>query len=337
MTAMSRRRVTVGAVALVALGGATLGAAADTSTVPVVTAVVNGTRTLSVTDAAGTAIGSGGLPLGAGHSGAFLVNVTDANYSHAGYQVSATMTNLYPYAGGSYDFGSTPIASNLISVGYPGGLAGLVDVESLVTPVVELTGTLNLSGLPVGSTAVSESVDGVTQSVQTLSDAVTQDTLASLLDLLPVSLESGDTGTFDNPADLPSEPSAPHANPTSKVLMNGDAQSPTALIDALVDAINNDLGGATAQELVDAGLLDQNSVLSAAGDALGIVPSLLTAGQVTTIMTTLTGTVTGITGDVLGQTGSYSTMPALTIGALPGTTETGLYRGQLVVTLMDKP
>ena len=335
MTAMSRRRVTVGAVALVALGGATLGAAADTSTVPVVTAVVNGTRTLSVTDAAGAAIGSGGLAVGRGHNGAFLVNVTDANYSHAGYQVSATMTDLYPYAG-SYDFAGDVIPSSAVGVSYPGGLAGLVDVESLVAPVVQLTGTLNLLGLPVGSTAVSESVEGVTQSVTTLTEAVTQDTLAALLDELPVSLVEGEDGTFDNPADLPSEPGTPHASPTSKVLLSGDAQSPADLVTAIVGAINTDLGGSTAQELVDAGLLDENTVVTAAADALGVVPSLLTGAQVTTILNTLTGTVTGLTGGILGQTGTYSSLPALSIN-VPTGTDTGVYRGQLVVTLMDKP
>jgi hypothetical protein len=334
MTVFTRRRTTVGAIALVALAGATLGAAADTSTVPVTTAVVNGTRTLSVTDPTGAAIGGSGLAVGAGHAGAFLVNVTDANYAHAGYQVSATMTNLYPYAG-SYDFTGDVIPSGAVGVSYPGGLAGLVDVESLVTPVVQLTGTLNLLGLPVGSTVVDQSIDGVTQSVTTLTEAVTQDTLASLLSELPVSLVAGETGTFDNPADLPSEPGTPHANPTSKVLMSGDAQSPAALVNAIVAAINTDLGGATAQQLIDAGLVDENSVITAAADALGIVPSLLSSAQITTILDTLTGTVTGLTGDILGQTGSYSSLPALSID-LP-TVDTGVYRGQLVVTLMDKP
>jgi hypothetical protein len=335
MTVFTRRRSTIGAATLVALAVATLGAAADTSTVPVTTAVVAGTRTLTVTDPAGAAIGSSGLAVGSGHAGAFLVNVTDANYAHAGYQVTATMTNLYPYATG-YDFASAPIPSSAISVGYPGGLAGLLDVESLVTPVVQLTGTLNLLGLPIGSTPVNETVDGVTQAVSTLTQAVTQDTLASVLDELPVSLDAGETGAFDGPADLPGEPGTPHASPTTKVLMSGDAQSPANLVTAIVSAINTDLGGSTAQELIDAGLLDENSVLAAAGDALGIVPSLLSSAQVDTILSTLTGTVTGLTGGILGQTGTYSSLPALSLD-LPSGVDTGVYRGQLVVTLMDKP
>lgn len=332
MNSQSRRRVTIGAVALFALAGATLGAAADTSTVPVTVAVVNGTRTLTVTDPAGAAIGGSGLPLGVGHSGAFLVNVTDANYAHAGYQVSATMTNLYPYAG-TYDFGGDVIPSSAVSVDYPGNLAGLVDIESIVAPVVTLSGNLGLLGTISGL-----DVDGVTQSVQTLSNAVTQDTLATVLDQLPVSLTAGATGAFTDPADIgqAGEPGAPHGSPTSKVLMSGDAQSPTALLDALVAALDNDLGGSTAQELIDAGLLDQDTVLTAVAGDLGLVPSLLTNLQITTILNGLTGTVTDITGDVLGQTGTYSSLPALGID-LPVGTDTGVYRGQLVVTLMDKP
>ena len=57
---------------------------ADSSTVPVTTVVATGTRTLNVTDPTGAAIGASGLPLGAGHGGALLVNVTDVNYQHAG-------------------------------------------------------------------------------------------------------------------------------------------------------------------------------------------------------------------------------------------------------------
>jgi hypothetical protein len=52
-------------------------------------------------------------------------------------------------------------------------------------------------------------------------------------------------------------------------------------------------------------------------------------------MTNLTGTINALTGSVLGQTGSYNTMPALAID-VPTSIAAGTYRGQLVVTLMDK-
>jgi hypothetical protein len=314
-----------------ALGASTLGAFADSSTVPVTLAVVNGTRTLTVTDPTGAAIGNSGLPLGVGHGGEFLVNVTDTNYQHAGYQVSATMTNLYPYAAGNFNFNGTPIPANAVSLGYPSNLLDLSDLETLVTPVVHLTGAINLLGigLPVN---VNQTLNGTTQSVQTLTNAVTKSTLASVLDQLPVTLQTGDTGTFDSAAALPGEPTA-HPNPTSKVLMSGDAQSPTA--SGLLAALNTDFGGKTAQQLVNAGLLDQGSVISAVAQQLGVTPGLLSNGDITTILSGLTGTVSNLTGGILGQTGSYNTLPALSVD-VPASASTGVYRGQLVVTLMDK-
>jgi hypothetical protein len=241
------------------------------------------------------------------------------------------MTNLYPYANGSYDFTSAPIPSSRVSVGYPGGLLGLANVKSLVTPVLSLSGNLGLLGTISGVSA-----DGITQPVQTLADSVTQSTLASVLAQLPVTMNSGETGAFTNPADLPNEPGTPHANPTQRVVMSGDAQSTQALLDALTSALNTTYAGKTGQQLVDAGLIDENTLLTAVAGQLGLVPALLTSTQISAILNGVTATVTGILGgSVLGQTGTYSALPALSID-LPSTAATGLYRGQLVVTLMDK-
>lgn len=325
-----RSRAVIAAATLTVLGAASIGAWADTSsTVPVTTSVLAGTRTLNVTDPAGTNIGTSGLPLGVGHGGSFLVNVLDTNYQHAGYQVSATMTNLYRLASGSPDFNGTPIPSSAVSVGYPSNLLDLLDVQSLVTPVVQLTGALNLPLL--SAVNVSQTVNGLTQSVQSLTDPVTKATLSSVLNQLPVTLNTGEVGAFTSPASYPGDGTS-NASPTSKVLMSGTAQQP--LTSALVAAINSTLGGLTAQQLITAGLLDQNTVLQAAATALGVPTNLLTSTDITTILTTLTGTVTGLTGNLLGQSGSYTTMPALSINVPSGVT-TGTYQGQMVVTLMD--
>src|SRR3954454_12768424 len=223
--------------ALIAAGVlvAPVAAFADSSTVPVTTVVgATGTRTLAVTDPTGAAIGASGLPLGAGHGGAMLVNVTDLNYQHAGYQVSATMSNLYPWTGSAYDFTDAPIPSSAISVGYPSGLLDLLNVKSLVDPVVHLTGSITVGGLGLPTT-INQNVDGATSSVQTLANTVTQATLASALAELPITLQTGETGAFTAAAGLPGEPTA-HPSPTSKVLMSGAAQAP--LTSALVSALN---------------------------------------------------------------------------------------------------
>jgi hypothetical protein len=321
------------AIAALGAAGAILApvaALAGSSVVPVTTVVATGTRTLTVTDPTGAAIGAGGLPLGAGHGGALLVNVTDVNYQHAGYQVSATMTNLYPWSGSAYDFSGTPIPSSAISVAYPSDLLDLVNVKTLVDPVLKLTGSVTVGGLGV-PTSINQTVDGATESVQTLANTVTRSTLASALASLPVTLDTRETGSFASAAPLPGEPTA-HPNPTSKVLMSGSAQDPASA--ALVSALETTYGGETAAQLVAAGLLDQNAVVSAVAQQMGITPDLLSAADISTIMSSVTGDITSIVGSVLGQSGSYNTLPTLNID-VPSSASAGVYRGQLVVTLMD--
>jgi hypothetical protein len=327
----SRKRLIVAGATGLALAASSAGAFAGTSTVPVTTAVVNGTRTLHVTDPTGAAIGgTNGLALGAGNGGAFLVNVTDVKYSNVGYQVSATMSDLYPYTSG-YDFNATPIHSNRVSVSYPGSLKDLAGIKSLVTPVVNLTGSLNLGdlGLPLGLTAVNQSVNGAVSSVQTLSNTVTSSTYAAALAALPITLQTGTSGAFTNPAGLPGQSGS--FTPTSLTLMSGAPGNPLA---ALLSAVQTTYNGLTAQQLVTAGIIDQNAVLTAAAQALGVTPDAFSAGDITTIMSSLTGTITSLTGGLLGQTGSYNTLPALSIN-VPAAAAAGLYRGEMVVTLMD--
>lgn len=330
-TFSARRQVVLAGAAVMALAGSSLGAFADSSSVPVTTLVATGTRTLSVTDVTGASIGTNGLPLGTGHGGAFLVNVTDTRYKNAGYQVSATMTNLYPYATNAFDFNGTPIPASAVSVSYPSGLLDLVNIKSLVTPVLHLTGSLNLGALPL-PISIDQTVNGTATMAQSLANTVTKSTLAAALSQLPVTLQTGDVGAFTSAAGLPGEPTA-HPNPTSLNLMSGNAQQPLA--SALVTALNTTYGGLTTQQLVTAGLVDQNAVISAVAQQAGITPDLITNAEQTAIMTNLTGTINALTGSVLGQTGSYNTMPALAID-VPTSIAAGTYRGQLVVTLMDK-
>ena len=68
------------------------------------------------------------------------------------------------------------------------------------------------------------------------------------------------------------------------------------------------------------------------------MPSFFSAfamiSRVWSIMSGLTGDITSIVGSVLGQSGSYNTLPTLSIN-VPSSASSGVYRGQLVVTLMD--
>lgn len=329
MTRCMRMRV------LAATGLASLAAgvgsayASQSSTITVGATVINGTRTLNVKDVTGAAISS--LTLGAGHGGALLVNVTDVNYAHVGYQVTATMSNLYPYGTG-YDFNGTPIPSSAISMSFPGSLYDVANLSTLVTPLVHLTDSTGL----FAAANLDATVTGITSPVQTLATTVTQAT-TSLLDQLPVRVTAGTGGAFTNPAAVTGQSGT--FSPTPVDVMDGASQSLNALLTDLLTKLN--AGVLTAQDLVTAGLLDQNSVVAAAATTLGLTPDQLTAAQIASIMSSVSASVsdlqplTSLGDKILGQSGSYNTVPKLSL-TLPAQQPAGTYQGELTLTLMDK-
>lgn len=320
----------LGIITLTTAMTSTAMAAGQSSTITVNATVINGTRTLNLTDPTGSSL-AGGLALGAGHGGAFLVNVTDVNYVHVGYQVTATMSNLYPYTT-SYQFGQTPIPSSAVSMAYPGNLLDIANLGTLVTPIVHLADSV----APFATTPLSATIDGTTQSVQTLQTTVTQATLTSVANELPVKLQQGDTGPFTSPAAVTGQSGT--FTPTQLNVLSGTAQSLAALLTDLTNALNGP--GHTAQQLVTSGVIDQNSVVAAAAAALGLTPDQLAPATVTSILNNTTATVTGFlpaTGsadNILGQSGSYNAMPQLSL-TLPSQQPAGTYRGELTFTLMD--
>jgi len=328
MNRSSRLRLlaATGVVSLVAGVGS---AYAQSSTITVGATVINGTRTLNVKDVTGAAISS--LTLGAGHGGALLVNVSDLNYTHVGYQVTATMSNLYPYSSG-YQFNQAPIPSSAVSMSFPNAMFDVANLSTLVTPLVHLTDSTGLfTATPLDST-----VSGTTTSVQTIA-TVTQKSLSGVLDELPIRVSTGSGGPFSNPAAVTGQSGT--FNPTAVDVLDGASQSLTALITDLVNKLNT--GVVTAQDLIDVGLLDQNSVIAAAASALGVTPDQLSAAQITSILGSVAAQVTdlqplaGLTDKVLGQTGSYNTLPQLSL-TLPAQQPAGTYQGELTFTLMDK-
>ena len=302
----------------------------QSSTITVGATVINGTRTLNVKDVTGAAISS--LTLGAGHGGALLVNVTDVNYAHTGYQVTATMSNLYPYSSGNYQFGQTPIPSSAVAMSFPGSLFDVANLSTLVTPLVHLTDSTGLFALA----NLDATVTGTTNSVSTLA-TVTQKAASSVLNELPVRVSTGAGGAFTNPAAVTGQSGT--FNPTAVDVLDGTSQSLGELLTDLINKLNT--GVVTAQNLVDDGLLDQNSVLAAAASALGLTPDQLSGAQITSILNGVSATVsdlqplTALGDKVLGQTGSYNTVPQLSL-TLPAQQPAGTYQGELTLTLMDK-
>lgn len=330
MNSSSRRRLIAGVGAITLLAGAGSAFAVQTSTITVGATVINGTRTLAVKDVSGGPVSS--LALGAGHGGALLVNVTDLNYVHSGYQVTATMSNLYPYDGTGYHFNQTPIPSSAVSLSFPGGLVDIANLSTLVTPVIHLAS----SSLPFTvATPLNATVTGTTKSVQTLG-TVTQKTLAAVANELPVKVANGTGGPFTQPAAVSGQSGT--FNPTAVDVLDGTKQSLTELINDLVAALNSGL--TTAQNFIDQGLLDQNAVLTAAASALGLTTDQLTAPMISQILNVPASVVdlqpvTASVDKVLGQTGSYNTVSQLSL-TLPDQQPAGTYQGELTLTLLDK-
>ena len=330
MIGSSRLRIVAATGAITLLAGAGSAFAVQGSTITVGATVINGTRTLNVKDVAGGAVSS--LALGTGHGGALLINVSDINYAHVGYQVTATMSNLYPY-NGSYQFNQTPIPSSAVSLAFPGNLLDIANLSTLVTPIIHLTD----SALPFTALApLDATVTGTTTSVSTLASTVTQATITALGDELPVRIATGGGGAFTNPAAVSGQSGS--FTPTAVGVLDGTAQSLAALLNDLKNSLNN--AKTTAQQFVTAGLLDQNSVLTAAATQLGLTTDQLTGAQITQIMNAA-ATVTdlqplaGLTDKVLGQTGSYNTVSQLSL-QVPAQQPAGDYQGELTLTLMDK-
>lgn len=330
MTFTGRVRIAAAGAAVMLAVGAASAYAGQTSTVTVGATVINGTRTLTVKSLTGTQLGA--LTLGTGHAAAFLVNVSDINYAHVGYQVTATMSNLYPYDG-SYHFDQQPIPSSAVSVAFPQQLVDVANVSTLVTPIVQLAST----AVPFSAlTPFNATVDGVTQSVQTLQQTLTQSTMATLGDKLPIRVAAGTAGAFTQPAAVTGQPGT--FSPTARDVLDGTKQSLSAL---LTDLVNKLQGTATtAQDLISAGVLDENTFLASAASALGETADQLTSTVINELLTGVHATVTGLdpltatTDQVLGQTGSYNAMPQLAL-TLPAQQPAGSYQGELTLTLMD--
>ena len=332
MISSSRLRLAAagGAIALLAGAGS---AFAQSSTITVGATVINGTRTLNVKDVTGATVSS--IALGAGHGGALLVNVSDVNYAHSGYQVTATMSNLYPYSGG-YQFNAPPIPSSAVSLSFAGNAFDVTGLSTLVTPLIHLAST----SLPFSvGTPLNTTITGTTKTIATIGTQ-TQTSLSSMLDQLPVRVSTGSGGAFTNPAAATGQSGT--FNPTAVDVMDGTKQSLQALVDDLVAALNGT--NTTAQDFVSAGLLDQNAVIAAGLSALGLTSDQLTPTLTSQLLAVpasvtdlqaLVDPVTSTADKILGQTGSYNTVPTLSL-TLPNQQPAGNYQGELTLTLMDK-
>jgi hypothetical protein len=309
------------------------------TSVPVTVTSSAGTRTLTLSSADGTALdATHGLSLGSGKTASIVAAVTDSNYGHNGYQVSSTMTNLYPISGPTYNFAGTPVPSSAISVAVPAVALDLANVNATIAPVVTLSGNLTTALaaiatlLPLGTnlTSVTTTVTGAPQSLAAVATHVTDGTLAAL----PLATTGASAGAFTTPATLGTGDPATGTGATTKVLMNSTLQ--TGNLAALTSSLNTAFSAKTVAQLITDGVFDTNSVLTALANTLGIATSLLQTVNQSTLLAALSPSVTSLVGGLLGQSGTSSSNSTLTL-ATPANLPAGTYRGVLTVTMADVP
>lgn len=347
----------VSLLALVAVGAP---ARADTST-DVLLATIAGSRTLSVTTPTGTNLDGGALDLGTSHTGAFVVSVTDVTYDHVGYQVSSTLSNLYRFQGGfncdrkvdsadlAVAFPVDPQLQDLEAI-----IQGLVDLEGTVSPaladLLDPLGVINTllvgAGLdPLVGRPLSAGADEIA--------AQLQDALSGVLDgadsLLPVKVSNGSAGAFGSPAAHP-DCGGGAPSPTSRLLMSGNAGSLGGFVQGLIDDLAALVDGITAADMVGDGTIDAAAAQAAAAAAvqgladdlnaqlagLGLGPVTLpqTGGVIDQVLQELEGVLGTV--DLLGQSGIGVSVPNL--DASPASApQSGVYRGRMVVTIVDVP
>lgn len=343
------------------------GAAAIAETVPVTVAVVNGSRSLTVTGSDGTLpVGTPSLAFsGTGTKAPFGVVVTDALYDRKGYTVSATLSNLYkldtastggvncnaaiPASAFDITFDTRPPVSALKAV-----VDTLIDFEDddIVGEVTTVDSTLAAILTTVGVTTIPVTVADVI--------AAAQEVDASGLTTLLMGVTDGAGGTFTGQASHPTC-LKPAGAITSVPLQVGTPNNPTlAEIDALRDTLYTSVTGDLAADLTSTtalaeGLIPPGSDLPggdmyektklAVDAALDGILAL--AGEVTEeeldaitalVVDDLVAQLADLALTLIGQSGVYPNLPELNLDtAKAGDPTTGTYHGVMTVTLLDAP
>ncbi len=214
----------------------------------------------------------------------FAVAVTDLLYDRVGYQVSATLSDLYPWdpVNEYGDCTGTPVASGDLGIAFPTNPTKVTDVEGLLETVSDWSGELDAVTLAelvaigldtnlLTNGNVLEVADVESGRQQLASD----DFLTGLEDALPIKVLAGDGGSFTSPDDHPVCTNGT-LDGTVLTIMSGSRQDLTALgtwlhekLDGLFDAADSTIDGAlTATEAVAGGLVEQAALEGAIQDAL---------------------------------------------------------------------
>lgn len=349
---MTSRRFLRGALTLTVVGGLLGGAAmADTSSVPLTLGVVNGSRTLQVTGADGAAAtGPASLSFGPNRlSSPFGVVVTDLTYDRAGYDVSATLSNLYKLgADGTHDCAAS-VAATGFSVGFTDPTSRLAGVQAVAEPFLtfrdtditeDLLGLGLVSSLSSTLSVTVESVAGLVQDSLDTTEILMNVTDGTAGDSFSAAAAhpscGGGAGTPDSVVLQSGAPASPDLSGLTGSVFSGAAidtvLTPTeAITGGLLPTGANVNGGhlweatrsALAVVLADAGITLLDSELDTLTDA--VVADLVAAASDLVL-------------SLIGQTGVYTNLPSLQLSetAVANAT-TGLYHGVMTVTIVDRP
>lgn len=331
--------------------GAAAQAATSGSTAPVTvtaTGACGSNRTLTVDDTSGTPLGSNnGLNATNGAAG-FVTNVADAGQCDTGFSVTASMSNLYGYNGGTWTCG-TDITSGNVTMAQGALPLTLSGISALIgSPNFALStafpANYSLLGIPIPNPSTIATQTG------TLATALTQTNLGLAngiltnggLAALPIQLTAGLTSsTFGTAATAPSGSncSGGSSSPTNLTVMSGSNNAgliTTGLVNYL-DNLNSLSAGTTTIPVVDLianGILSQTQVLQAVLPApLVNLLSQLTQNTLNTILSYITATVTttGVTLANLTESGLYTALSTIAVNTTGATA--GQYEGALTITL----
>jgi hypothetical protein len=314
-------------------------------------------RTLSLSNSSG---GGGNLNATTGSAG-FETQVADGSGTCSdGFQVEATMSNLYQIHGSVWNCAAS-IPSSDVSFSAPTNPLDITGITASLDPSYQVTqgavpslgSAVNgvLTSLGISLVATPAAVTGLPLSNLTQSNlglAAGELTNGALGDL-PVNLAGGSStaSPFTSPDAPPTGSSCSGgstATATEVPVLSGTANS------ALANAVDNFLGGAaggsfSATTLLANSELDQGTLLGAvlpsSTVALLNLPStntaLVAAGSSTTavisaLVASLSATVNPVL-NVLGQGGTYAAAGKLAVNSSGATA--GTYQGQLTLTLLD--
>ncbi|HEX6395258.1 MAG TPA: hypothetical protein VFZ97_17630 [Acidimicrobiales bacterium] len=349
--------------AKLAILGASVAAVAAAAIAPAMASVnvqlttSSGTRTLNLYQPDGTTpLTSSDLSSGASN---FLAQVTDSTYSNKGFNVQATMSNLYQWsasnpANGGYTC-SSMVPSSAISLSSPASLFTLGGVSANLTPVFQLSGILDSSVIPLlglntvnfGTLSPPATVNGLlpstplTQSQLTGSNVTNLfgSTLNGVLNKLPLNLASNTIGgSFASPDVHPTcDLAAAGATPVQIMDWAADPAGVLADVKSLITGVTGAAPSLTT--LINDGYLTSAQVSTALQGVPSLVSDLGVLGitnNLTTIENTLTASISNVTtlANSLVQSGSYTSSPTLSVNTsgIPA----GTYKGVMTVTLLDQ-